>query len=1060
VCKYGGLLNVLKPGGGNGHWQVYKWPNKRWTLIDPHGHPVFGIGFSDLYLNNYNGSVLDNKYGNHGVTWGPQQNRRMKSWGFNIVDSGNDCSVAPSNLSSCAGGTSWPDNGYQPQSFPYIFYLDSFGFALRNINNYCAAGTNAKDLFGGLNTTYFTGYAGSSNTDPYDPCYATWVNGLITETNFSGINVTTVLNSPWTMAVELGESDRYYGFQTAPSTEGFTTIPAGAASLNVGVAVVAADPWQSYYSHSSTPVLYTVNREYYAKQVGLYNFLTSRYATIAALNTAWGSTYDSFGTDGTNQTQSLGTGNGANLGPFAATLTFVPDHGSVWVKVGGVVVAGIDDCCPPTTTNNLAGPTVGSGTVNFSTKAITITFSAGNAPGNGAAITADYYTGGWGHGNGVMDEDGRNTWMPHNGGGYEWGTLAGLSAQMQTDMLDWFQTYADKMFKVPHDAVKANYPNMMYWGAIGLSGYCNPPPRPVLKAAAHYLDVIGGANTVCNQAQDQAVLDDLATYLGDIPIDNGFSIVANVDSGASANPAYCCFGLVATQNARGALYQTIVDKAFNQTVSIAGPQNGTIPTLQVGFWAWEDDPVEVNNFGFVSSNDNAYDGIESLSYGCTVNLPNSCVPCVDPWGYNCGAEAQVARTAYNVATGNGIQTTFTGTIGLLPIKPTTLGITSHVPTTVASDNFNRAGPSLGANWTVTGSLSILSNAIQGQSAGDNFAAWTANTFNNDQWSQVTVTTITNGGGPAVRISGGNFYNCFANGTVILIINQASTHLATLTQTVSNGDVLRMDAIGTALTCSLNGNIVLSVTDSGNTSGSAGLYINNSNGMVLDNWSGGNENASTTTDDGNGNINGTGAASTINYNTGAYSLVYSAAPTGGITGAFTTTGYGGLQPSYIQQVQAENLKIIHQLEAALYTPGSYSTNLAFDKPTVCSSEVVPPPYGSKPAPWITQACGRAIDGDTATTWQPSGSDPQFVRIDMVGQPSMGKVILRWGAGYWTNYTIDTSNDGLSWNTQFTKAGGAGGVETDTFTAVAARYIRVNGTARNGTPTLQEFEAYAQ
>lgn len=795
--KYGGLLNVLTPGGATGHWRKYK-QGTRWLLVDPNGHPLFGIGASDLFVLNFTAGVLDAKYGNHSDTWGPQQNRRMKAWGFNVLADGTDMSTWPQNLDSFVGAN-WPDGGYQPAPMPFVFTTDSFLYSIRDPFSFCAAGARVKDIFNGENTTYFTSYAGGINPDPYDPCYSTWLNGMLTSTSYGGANVVNLLNSPWTIAVELGEADHYYGFQTAPSTEGFTTIPPGQQSLNVGALVLAESPWQTYNTRSASGSIYSTDRQLYAKQVGLQNFLTARYATIGALNTAWGSTYTGFGTDGTNQTQTIGTGNGSNLGPFSTTLTFTPDHGSVWVKVGATVVAGADDCCV-TSPANLLGATVGSGTVNFSTKVITITFSAGNAPGNGVLVTADYYKGGWGIGNGVMDEDGHHAWMPQTADA--WGTLAGLTATMQTDLLDWFQAYADKMFKVPHDAVKSLYPNMMYWGANQLAGYCNPPPKPVLKAAANYLDAVGSANTICNQAQDQAVLDDYATYLGDIPLTQIWFLVANADSPYSST-GFCCYSNSATQNARGSVYQTVVDAAYAQTVSIAGPQHGTQPNIMVELWAWQDDPVQMNSYGLVSSQDNAYDGRESVIASG-----------VDPWGYSTGGET--------------------------------------------------------GNW------------------------------------------------------------------------------------------------------------------------------------------------------------------------------------------------GSSQPSYVPRVQAENFKIAHQLEAALFSPGSNSTNLALDKPVSCSSEVIIAATGSKARTWVTQGCGRASDGDTATTWQPLAANPQSMRIDMVGSPSVSKIILRWGAIYATAYTLDWSDDGLSWTTAFTQAAGAGGVETDTFTGVSHRYWRGNFTARSGAGSLQlqEIEPYVQ
>ena len=79
--------------------------------------------------------------------------------------------------------------------------------------------------------------------------------------------------------------------------------------------------------------------------------------------------------------------------------------------------------------------------------------------------------------------------------------------------------------------------------------------------------------------------------------------------------------------------------------------------------------------------------------------------------------------------------------------------------TPASDDFNRAAGSLGADWTGIrdGGLSISSHAVTGRSglAGD---IWTAGTFTSDQYSQIEVTSrqLTGGQwiGAAVRVQDG------------------------------------------------------------------------------------------------------------------------------------------------------------------------------------------------------------------------------------------------------------------------------------------------------------------
>jgi hypothetical protein len=196
------------------------------------------------------------------------------------------------------------------------------------------------------------------------------------------------------------------------------------------------------------------------------------------------------------------------------------------------------------------------------------------------------------------------------------------------------------------------------------------------------------------------------------------------------------------------------------------------------------------------------------------------------------------------------------------------------------------------------------------------------------------------------------------------------------------------------------------------------------------------------------------------NCGRYSVTLATAPANGVsvTANFTSSGYGGFQPSYIQSISAQHAKWLTSIEAELlpYSQPPTNPNRALKRPVLPSSisgSMTPYPFGYEGP--------RAVDGDLFTSWRPSGAVPQSLRIDFGAPTAMGKVILRWGANYASAYTIDTSNDGLAWTTQFTKSGGTGGVETDTFTAVSARFIRLNATAQvGGNLILQEMEVYAQ
>ena len=167
-------------------------------------------------------------------------------------------------------------------------------------------------------------------------------------------------------------------------------------------------------------------------------------------------------------------------------------------------------------------------------------------------------------------------------------------------------------------------------------------------------------------------------------------------------------------------------------------------------------------------------------------------------------------------------------------------------TIIATDNFNRGDGGLGANWTDTadeGSTpSIVSNQVTSSGGLDAAAFWNAHSFNNDQYSQITITDA--GGdfcGPVVRANTTDFVFGQENGTNVKIYwynGGAYTEVASAAYSVQNNDVLRLEAIGT--TFSLYVNDVLKASGSNASapaSGKPGLNVSSTG--KLDNFEGGN-----------------------------------------------------------------------------------------------------------------------------------------------------------------------------------------------------------------------------
>lgn len=105
--------------------------------------------------------------------------------------------------------------------------------------------------------------------------------------------------------------------------------------------------------------------------------------------------------------------------------------------------------------------------------------------------------------------------------------------------------------------------------------------------------------------------------------------------------------------------------------------------------------------------------------------------------------------------------------------------------------------------------------------------------------------------------------------------------------------------------------------------------------------------------------------------------------------------------------------------------------------------------------------HANDGNPATRWSSTASDPQWISVDLETPAPIYKVGLRWEVACGKDYLIQVSDDGSSWSTVYTRTNGVGGSELLEFTPVTCRYVRIYGTAR-GTPwgySLWDLEVWA-
>jgi hypothetical protein len=121
------------------------------------------------------------------------------------------------------------------------------------------------------------------------------------------------------------------------------------------------------------------------------------------------------------------------------------------------------------------------------------------------------------------------------------------------------------------------------------------------------------------------------------------------------------------------------------------------------------------------------------------------------------------------------------------------------------------------------------------------------------------------------------------------------------------------------------------------------------------------------------------------------------------------------------------------------------NLALHRPATAS--------GSEGSAW---APANAVDGQPSTRWSSGFSDPQWITVDLGESWAVTRIRLVWELAYATKYRVDVSLDGTTWSTVYATSSGRGGTVNIEAGSVAARYVRMYGTRRNGSYGYSLFE----
>jgi len=307
----------------------------------------------------------------------------------------------------------------------------------------------------------------------------------------------------------------------------------------------------------------------------------------------------------------------------------------------------------------------------------------------GANYTTFGSAGGYGVGSGLLDEDGRHSWI-----GNDNFALSNTNSSTAADMRAFTQQFADKYFSVVATAIRTYTPHHLVFGpdAIGASA------RPgILAAAAKWVDVVqvtsyyANTNALLQQAYGSMGRDKpLLGYLLTTACANSPYATSCTQQGSSTD--------YASQTARGSAHANFVNALYSFTAS-----NAVQPVVGADMWEWTDKTIggERGPFGLVTVLDNAQDGKE-----------NVIAAGLDAWGFPTGGEAAnygdflSAVTAQNKQVDSNVLALFGGTPP--PPPPAPVAPTASLS---ASPSSIRMGQTTTLAWSTQNAASVSITGI-------------------------------------------------------------------------------------------------------------------------------------------------------------------------------------------------------------------------------------------------------------------------------------------------------------------------------------------------------------
>jgi hypothetical protein len=348
---YGGVTSRPCTSGAAAHFYTQKMGN-RWYLCTPAGNAFWMNGIFGVSTNSgtdYQGvnaiNLRNTKYGTTNA-WADQTLRRLRSWGFNTLAIFSNYVFPPYTIA------------HVPY-MPYIAFARPSYYALTNNSNYLQKTLTPYNQYGvkdmmqnatgqGVKSTTYSGYRWVT-MDYWDPNFESYLKGQLNlDTDGSHAQWSNVAND-YAVGIEVDQEDELGGMGAGPNIvgEGFPTILNGApyAGTNyehyhLGWAVLVTSPTQT--SNTGRGITSYADTEVHTK-TALSTWLSTRYgASIAALNTAWGSNYSIFGASGGGWGVGTGVLDEDGKCPSKITTCWIPTDAINLTGIGTTMKADLD----------------------------------------------------------------------------------------------------------------------------------------------------------------------------------------------------------------------------------------------------------------------------------------------------------------------------------------------------------------------------------------------------------------------------------------------------------------------------------------------------------------------------------------------------------------------------------------------------------------------------------------------------------------------------------------------------------------------------------------------